>query len=307
MIELRFCPLSLSHCTAMLGTGYTHSNQHIPTTEGVRKMANDPRSTAQTETSASVDKKEKPSSSYSAPALDKGLDILEALFRSENGLTQKEIAAQLDRSVSELYRMLNSLVRRDYVVSRNDRFSVTSKMFQLSRQHPPTDRLITEALPLMQELAHQVGFSCDLRIYSMGAQTVIASVNTPSGIGFNVSIGAEIAVAPSASGRILVAFQNAETMELRLAESLSTLSSSDIKAFRKELHDVALKGFASIKSQQYEGIYAVSFPIFDMDRHAIAALSVTMVPRIDGAPQPTRTEVEEALRQTTQTLNTRLS
>ncbi|RYF54405.1 MAG: hypothetical protein EOO39_39410 [Cytophagaceae bacterium] len=35
---------------------------------------------------------------YSAPALDKGLDILEALCQSENGLTQQEIAARLGRT-----------------------------------------------------------------------------------------------------------------------------------------------------------------------------------------------------------------
>jgi uncharacterized membrane protein len=43
---------------------------------------------------------------YRAPALDKGLDILEALAATEVGLTQAEIAKALDRSPSEIYRML---------------------------------------------------------------------------------------------------------------------------------------------------------------------------------------------------------
>lgn len=240
---------------------------------------------------------------YTAPALEKGLDILEVLCQSCEGLTPKEIAAHLGRSTSELYRMVNCLERRKYICHQGDRYAITTKLFQLSRIHPPTDRLVTAALPIMQELAHAVGYSCDLRVYNMGSQTVIASINTPSGIGFNVSTGAEIPVAPSASGRVLVGFQNAEITELRIEESLSELSASEVKAFRRELHEVTVKGFAAINSRQYAGVYAISFPILDMDRHAIAALTVPMVPRVDNLPATTRSEVEEKLRTSAARIN----
>jgi len=39
---------------------------------------------------------------YAAPALEKGLDILEVLCRSERPLTQKEIAQILGRSIGEI-------------------------------------------------------------------------------------------------------------------------------------------------------------------------------------------------------------
>ena len=52
---------------------------------------------------------------YRAPALDKGLDILEFLADVDGGLTQAEIAKKLDRSPNEFYRMLDRLVRRGYV------------------------------------------------------------------------------------------------------------------------------------------------------------------------------------------------
>lgn len=247
------------------------------------------------------------SAGYSAPALEKGLDILEALCHSENGLTQKEISSRLGKSTNELYRMLNCLVRRQYVSAQSDKFMLTTKMFQLSRMHPPTDRLVTSALPIMQELAHRVGFACDLRVFNMGSQTVIASINTPSGIGFNVITGAEIAVGPSASGRVLIAFQAAETTELRIKESLPELSATELKAFRKDIHDVTVKGFASFKSLQYDGVHAISFPILDMDRHAIAALTVPMVPRIDNTPTTSEDEVKTALRESARQINLLIS
>ena len=52
---------------------------------------------------------------YTAPALEKGLDILEHLSRSDAGLTQAEIARVLGRSVSEIFRMLVVLQERGYI------------------------------------------------------------------------------------------------------------------------------------------------------------------------------------------------
>ena len=64
---------------------------------------------------------------YRAPALDKGLDILELLAGTEDGLSQAEIAKSLDRSPNEIYRMLDRLVRRAYVRRTSaDRYELTS-------------------------------------------------------------------------------------------------------------------------------------------------------------------------------------
>ena len=51
----------------------------------------------------------KEASQYSAPALEKGLDILELLADSAPGLTQNQIATRLGRSASELFRMVEVL------------------------------------------------------------------------------------------------------------------------------------------------------------------------------------------------------
>ena len=57
---------------------------------------------------------------YSAPALEKGLDILELLSSSNSGLSQAEIAKTLNRTVNEIYRMLTILVSRNYIELNNE-------------------------------------------------------------------------------------------------------------------------------------------------------------------------------------------
>ena len=66
---------------------------------------------------------------YSAPALEKGLDILEMLCQAEAPLSMKDIAQQLGRSVGELYRMLAVLIDRKYVTQIGDSYYITTKLF----------------------------------------------------------------------------------------------------------------------------------------------------------------------------------
>jgi DNA-binding IclR family transcriptional regulator len=242
-------------------------------------------------------KEKEENSNYSAPALDKGLDILEALCQCENGLTQQEIAARLGRNLGEIYRMLTCLVQRNYVANYGNVYTLTSKLFQLSHFHPPTYRLLTEAMPIMEELSRVLSFPCDLRVYNNGVQTVIAAIQPPNGLGFMTRVGSEIAVAPSASGLVLVAFQDPVIMELRIQESLLSASEVEADKFKKGLKEVATKGFASIQSNQYAGLHAMSFPILDINGFAVAAMTVPMLARIDGENQATLSEVEEKLRQ----------
>ena len=252
-------------------------------------------------------KEKEENSNYSAPALDKGLDILEALCQCENGLTQQEIAARLGRNLGEIYRMLTCLVQRNYVANHGNVYTITSKLFQLSHFHPPTYRLLTEAMPIMEELSRAISFPCDLRVYNNGVQTVIASIQPPNGLGFMTRVGSEIAVAPSASGYVLVAFQDPVIMEMRIRESSPNKLHAEMTVFRIVLNDVINKGFASIQSNQYAGLHAISFPILDINGNAVAAMTVPMLAHIDGTRQATQQEVEEKLRKSAASLSNKIA
>lgn len=81
---------------------------------------------------------------YPAPALDKGLDILEMLYKQSDGLTRTEIVKFLGRSPSEIYRMLERLVVGAYVIrpAGGDQYSLMMKLFVTSMRHPLTRGLV---------------------------------------------------------------------------------------------------------------------------------------------------------------------
>lgn len=244
---------------------------------------------------------------YSAPALEKGLDILEMLCRSEQPLSQKEIAQKLGRSVGEIYRMVTCLVDRDYVAQVDDNtYTVTTKLFELSHINPPTHRLLFEALPIMQRLAKDLDQSCHLTVYSQGKQVVLAKVDTPSGMGFSVRAGSELDVIISASGRVLLAFQDDETRKLRIEESLQRRPDQSDPQIVTILDTIRTTGYESIPSVQVRGLYAVSFPILDTQGRAIAALTVPYSERIDQHQRKSIPAVTEALGQAARSLSKRV-
>lgn len=246
------------------------------------------------------------SPSYAAPALEKGLEILETLCQSEKPLSQKQIAKALGRSVGEIYRMLACLVSRNYVAENDDSYSVTTKLFELAHINPPTYRLLLEAAPLMQKLSSDLDQSCHLTVYNQGRQVVIAKVDSPSGMGFSVRVGVELDVLVSASGQVLLAFQNSETRKLRIEEAVLRRPNHTDTRIDRTLDSVRACGFASIASVQVRGLFAVSFPILDSQGHAMAAMTVPYAERIDLHHRKMIPEVQKTLGAAARTLTERV-
>jgi DNA-binding IclR family transcriptional regulator len=203
--------------------------------------------------------------------------------------------------------MLSCLVSRNYVALVDETsYGITTKLFELSHVNPPTHRLLFEATPIMQRLASELDQSCHLTIYGQGRQVVLAKVDTPSGMGFAVRAGAELDVLISASGRVLLAFQDAETRALRIEESLQRRPEQADPQIDSILDKIRVAGYESIPSVQVRGLWAVSFPILDTQGRAIAALTVPYAERIDQLQRKSIPEVTDALGTAARTLSARI-
>src|SRR5260370_7726961 len=103
-------------------------------------------------------KRAKIAPSYPSPALEKGLDILELLANHPTGLTKSEVARSLDRTQSEIFRMLVCLEERGYISQSRDgeRFCLTFRLFKLAHKYPPTKRMITQPPPHLHQPTHEL-------------------------------------------------------------------------------------------------------------------------------------------------------
>src|SRR5258708_39432992 len=121
------------------------------------------------------------SSRYPTPALEKGLDILELFASEPTGLTKSDVARKLGRTISEIFRMLVCLEERGYIAQSldSDRYNLTLHLFRLAQEHPPIKRMTMQALPIMQQVAHELSQSCHLGVLNGGQAVIIAQVVSP--------------------------------------------------------------------------------------------------------------------------------
>ena len=120
-----------------------------------------------------------PTPDYSVPALEKGLEILEALSASSEPLTLSGLASVLRRKNNEIFRMLNLLERRGYVL-RDDSggYRLSLRIFQLAHTQSAVEKLIHAAMPPLRELSALTGESCHLSVLEGAEIVVLARVES---------------------------------------------------------------------------------------------------------------------------------
>jgi DNA-binding IclR family transcriptional regulator len=220
--------------------------------------------------------KKPPKRQYTAPALEKGLDILELLSKAGGGLMFPTIVKQLERSPSELFRMMQVLERRDLIENGEDGWALTSRLFEMGLARPPVRGLIEIALPVMRRLAMRTKQSCHLGFASRGEMVVVARMESHEQVGYSVRVGHRRPLNMSGSGTTLYAFQP-DHIRREWEKLLSPeLSFEQLVSFRQLAAEAVDRGFSQQPSSLTEGITDLSVPILRGGR-ASAALAVPFI------------------------------
>ena len=219
----------------------------------------------------------KMSKAYSAPALEKGLDILELLAEKRVPMTMPQISAELDRSKSEIYRMVAVLEDRGYL-SRDDaseQFRITGRLFDLGMSASPLGTLVEDAYPIMHELSESIRQSSHLVVASGDRIVIVARVESSAVFGFSVKVGRYASLFDTTSGIVLLSWMpDVERTKLLRAKARGSKGFS-IRDFESHLDDVRGNGWLQQESADVAGITDISVPVFIGDGdHAIACLMV---------------------------------
>ena len=221
---------------------------------------------------------ENPGLKYRAPALEKGLAVLELLAHARAPMSLNAISRALNRSVSELFRMIQVLEFHGYleVSTTGEGYVLTNKLFALGMTRAPTRDLHDAALPVMHRLAERIGQSCHLGVASADQMVIVARVEAPGDLGFSVRIGYRRALVDSTSGLVLYAFQS----DLVRSEWKKRLSASvkrrDWVTFERRGHAARKAGYVTAESHAVRGVIDLSAPVRQFGSVA-AALTVPYV------------------------------
>lgn len=220
---------------------------------------------------------------YSAPALEKGLDIIELLSASDIPLTTRSIAEQLGRSKSEIFRMVYVLVDRGYLLRDpvTDQLGLSNRLFELGIRTPRPRKLLEVAVPVVERLSNRIGHSAHLVVVSGGETIVIAAATGDAETSFNLRLGYRRPALDAASGRAIIAFQTPEVRTRMIADSQRVSRGlADAVALSALLDSIRDAGYLVVDSLVFVGITDVCTPILARNGTALASIVVPCLRRI---------------------------
>ena len=217
---------------------------------------------------------------YRAPALDKGLDILELLAGVDGGLTQAEIAKRLGRSPNEFYRMLDRLVRRGYVTQDRRR----SLFADAETVRPCAVACAGAAAGLLRDAADaRAGGDARARptswLFSIADRPSSSPSRRRRAIGASRSASAPTS-ACSTPAPAMCCWPSGRRDEraMMIAEHLGSAERPAQPAeFFERLDQIRDRGYEMMASLQTAGVYNLSAPVLGPDGKAIAALTVPYI------------------------------
>jgi DNA-binding IclR family transcriptional regulator len=215
---------------------------------------------------------------YAVPALDRGLDIVEALSASPVPLSLTDLGRTLHYPPSGLFRLMSRFEKRRYVVREpvSGKYSLTLKLFELAHTHSPVDNLLQVAERPMRELAAEVGESVHLGLLSHGRLVVLIDVGSPSRVRLSIETGSQFPPIHTNSGRLLLAMLPPDRLAAFLEQDPDylPLPMAARRRLRDELAAIRRKGYAVSPSRDRAGLMDVSVPVGNPEIGHVAALAI---------------------------------
>jgi DNA-binding IclR family transcriptional regulator len=217
---------------------------------------------------------------YSAPALDKGLAIIELLANAPKPLSMRAIADRLGRSKGEIFRMVFVLVERGYLLrdAATDELTLSNRLFELGMRTPRSRQLVEVAIPAMERLSDRIGHSSHLVVVNKGETVVIATATGSAEVSFTLKLGYRRKALDATSGQVIIACQDAIRRKEMLTGVIATKGFTASKLTRR-LDDIASKGFLIAPSHDVVGVTDVCAPILNSQKHAMASIVVPCLNR----------------------------
>lgn len=212
--------------------------------------------------------------------VDRAVLILEEIFSADEYIGVSEIAQNLDLPKATVYRILNTLYRRNFVDKDNDtdKYKLGLSFIQYGEKVKSKLNIKTISEEFMERLSKNVGETVNLGISHDGNIINIFSIEGES----SALVSKLIPISPlhcSSTGKILLSQMTEEEIENYFdsheiqKRTINTIV--NYKDFRKEKEEI-LKEKIAFDNEEYEyGLTCIASPIINMKGETVAALSVS--------------------------------
>jgi len=228
---------------------------------------------------------------YLINSILRACNILKCFSKEKSHFKISELAQQLQLDRSTTYRILLSLERCGLLEKNEEtgEYSLGMAAFEIGNAYLRRLDFIQISKPVMADLALKVQETVHLAVLSGTEIVYVDKVDSPRSLGVMSKIGQRAPVYCTALGKALLAFQPEDTLTRIIAGiNLKPFTKNTIISKQKlaeELKETKRRGYALDQREYEEDVECIGAPIWDHQRNAIAALSISGPQRKINTPQ----------------------
>ena len=220
-------------------------------------------------------------SNYSVPNLERGLLIIELLANIKKGLTLPEIIKTLTISKSSAFRIVSTLIHKNYLQKNETtkKITLSRKMLILGVSSISEQSIVEASIDVMRALRDELKESVMLGVLLGSHGIVLEQVVSSYPVKLYVEQGTQFHLHCSVAGKsILANLPTAEVDQIFNGKNLEQFTENTITskiAFKSHLEEVRKNGYAIDDSEGIKGINCLGAPIFNEYGFPIAAIWIT--------------------------------
>jgi len=217
---------------------------------------------------------------YSAPAVDRTLDILEFLAEHHRPFGATELSRLLNIPTNTVFRILKRLTERDY--TKQDQYTggytLSTRVFSLGMSLYTRYELRQKARIHLEWLCRETEETCQIQVPKGNRVLVLDTVSPETEFYLRVVPGSLLYYHPNAFGKVILAFMPEEEIREIIPPNLAKLTDNTItlrSELLKELKTTRKTGLAYDNEEYTGGIFCIGSPVFDVNGKIAAGLGIT--------------------------------
>jgi DNA-binding IclR family transcriptional regulator len=222
------------------------------------------------------------SRNYTAPAVDRALDILEYMAEHPQPFGATELSRILGIPLNSVFRILKRLTEREYTVQDpiSDGYQLSTRVFSLGMSLYTRFELRQRARPHLEWLCRETEETVQLQIPHGDKALVLDTVSPEVSFYLRVVPGSHVHYHPNAYGKAILAFMSEEEIKDILPSKLPAMTPNTITLLRQlllQLEDTRRTGLAYDNEEYTSGIICIGSPVFDVQGKIAAGLGITAI------------------------------
>jgi IclR family transcriptional regulator, KDG regulon repressor len=210
--------------------------------------------------------------------VQKALNLLEALVRSDRPRRLTELSRELGLTKPNVYRLLSTLSVLGYVKKdpATTLYSPTLKLWEMGSMLVRNVDLQSVAGPRLRKLADDTRESVQLAVWDAGYVVYIDKVDSSQPLKAITSIGSRVPATVVSTGKAMLAWMDADALDRAMehVKRHTPLTLMRRKEIERDLEETRERGYSINRGEFRAGVCGVAAPVRDRTGHVVAAVGV---------------------------------